>query len=490
MKRMLSVLLALVMVFGAFAAVCVTASAEETEIGDLIATVSGYEIGKTTADVTVTAPEDAGYQVSVKEWLIYNHATDSYEPYTGVLENGKIYKVMITFTPKAGMYIGDEGGCWINDEWGLNWSTDGTSDYAGYEISFLQEIHTVALTGAPKPEIGKELPYDAPTIPADAMYTIEKVAWTNSNWDFLPDGMKAEDGKAYYQCFYLKAKEGWSFADDVTVTVDGKKPDEVDNDTTTMELWLYHTFRDRISSIEVTGLDEPVAGQTPDTTVTAKLDGKEAPATVYWYDENGNLVTQFAEKGIYEVEIKVQVPTGYEVPWETPFMLDGKMIAFGMSDTEVFGRKSFALGYDVLEKMEFTVDGFEEGKDSADTKVTLKDLNILETMWGVGELAYAEEFEGKFENGKKYLLAAALELPEGTFADDTTKVYLNGQLQEKVMVEYIDGMALVYVQDLELKKPATPATGDNTPVMLLTAVMVLSAAVLVALPVVYKRKEQ
>jgi len=490
MKKILSVLLALVLVFGAFAAICVTASAEETELEEVIATVSGYEVGKTTADVVVTAPEDADYQVAVKEWKIYNYATDSYEPYTGVFENGKIYKVMLTFTANAGMSISNTIACWINGVWGTNMSGYQNTLYAGYEISFLQEIDTVALTGVPKPEIGQELSFAGPTIPEDAMYTLEKVEWSNPSWDRLPEGTKAEDGNAYHQFFYLKAKEGWCFAKGVNVTVDGKKPANDYNETTMLKVQLYYSFRDQVSSIEVTGLDKPVAGQTPDTTVTAKLDGKEAPATVYWYDENGDQVTQFADKGMYDVEVYVQIPNGYEVPWEIPFMLDGKVVNMLQSSTAVIGRKTFALGYTVQDKVELTVDGFAEGKASADTKVTAKDLKVMESMWGIGDLSNAEEFEGKFENGKKYILVAFLELPEGTVVDDTTKVYYNGQLQKDAAAEYMDGLALVYVSDLELKKPATPVTGDHTPVMALAAVMVLSAAMLVALPVTMKRKEQ
>lgn len=492
MKRMLSVFLALVLIFGTLSATCLTAFAETVIQNYFDITVTGAEVGKATGDVQVTIPENAEYTLKSVVWQRYDAATGQFQDYTGTLEDRGYYRAVIT-VGWAENYYAPNPSVTINGEDIYDYSRDeDTKSLETYYIfNSLENIESVVITGMQEAKVGDEMATTGFSVPADAPYTIQGVHWESDTWDDLPAGTKFEDGKSYYLAVILKSKDGWQFTEDTTASVDGKEAGDTAEYTTEFEIYMYVTFKTPIGKFEFIGLDAPVAGQAADTQVTVKMDGQELSATVTWYDEDGDEVTQFGEKGLYVAEVETQYPQDHEIVESTEVYLNGKPgVMYGYGVSRIYIEKTYALGYNTLDKVEFTVDGFDEGKESADAKITAKDQKIITTMWGVGDLSTAEQFEGKFENGKKYILMAALVLPEETAVDETTKVYLNGQLQKDAFVEHMNGVAIVYVPDLDLSKPATPVTGDNTPVMALAAVMVLSAAMLVALPVAMKRKEQ
>lgn len=496
MKRALSVLLVLVLVLSALS---VTVLADEREpLEEMNITVTGVEVGKSTADVKVEVPAGVPYTVGAVMFWSVDAETEVKTEFTGTFEDGKLYDLEFNLDIDDS-YDAGAAHLYVNGEWGDEWyQTDPDRDdiferlVVTHRFSFLKKVESVAITGMQEPKIGDELLTTGLSVPADAPYTIQEVYWEDSTWDELPAGTKFEDGKAYYLVIELISKTGWEFTDDTQATVDGEEAWDTSNYDRMFMVYVPVSFKKPIGKIEFAGLDAPVAGQALDTQVTAKMDGQELPVTITWYDEDGNEVTTCGEKGIYTVEVRADYPTNYELAAGTQIILNGKSTMFYIYSVHsyVYIEKNYALGYETLDKLELTMEGFEEGKDADDTEITAKDRKVLMTLWGEGDPSDAELFEGNFEKDKKYMVIVATDLPENTFVDEHTKVYLNGQLQKNVEIVYEDGAASLCIYDLQINKPATPVTGDNTPVAALAAVLVLSAMMLVALPVAMKRKEQ
>lgn len=498
MKKLLAVLLTLSMLAGMVSVVTVTASAESVPLEDISATVTGYEVGKTVADTQVTAPEGAPYQVSIQNWKVYDYATDSYVDFNGTFEDGRLYKVYVQFLLDDGYDATDVRGMRVNGEGGdeavsgdLN--SDGVFETirVSYHVRHVKPIESASIIGVPEAKIGEELFYNGFSIPEDAPYTVKLVEWEDPNWDLLAPGTKFEDGKAYHLFIELEAKDGWAFHDDAIVTVNGKEAFNTYPDVRIMRVQTYFTFRKQITSIEVTGLSKPAAGQKADFEVTAKMNGEPAAVSVRWMDENNNPVTEFGEKGIYDCMVAVEVPDGYEVPWETAFMLDGKEVTL-MLGSAAFGIKRYYVGYPVMKKLDVTIDGFEKGKAAGDAGITIENCQASILNWGetkTGLMEDAEPFSGVFTEEGKYVVVAYLRLPEGYIVDDTTQIYVNGRHYPKASATTDFTGTTLRVLPLTLKEPTTPETGDNTPVFLLGAVMVLSAVMLIALPVARKRRE-
>lgn len=192
----------------------------------------------------------------------------------------------------------------------------------------------------------------------------------------------------------------------------------------------------------------------------------------------------------------MELEDGYEMAENAAVTVNGLTSYCFFGNGYVRITLNYSLGYDVVDKIDITMEGFEEGKHTNDTKVTVTGYEIEMSAWGVTEgdsLNAVKTHEGTFEKNTTYIYGVMLVLPENKVVDSFTKIYINGKLAEKsvVMME-TDNYAIVYALPLTLETPvtpATPATGDNMPVYLLGAVMALSAVMLIALPVAYKCKE-
>lgn len=362
----------------------------------------------------------------------------------------------------------------------------------------LTKITEVKLSGKPTVTIGEVLSAADIAVSADADYEIESIRWYDDDWQVLPEDTKAEDGGAYTLYVSLVPKDGCEFADGsvVSLEIDGVKSNDGYGNAELYSVELRYSFKKQLSKLEITGLDAPVAGQAPDTQVTAMLDGKEVQAIVDWMDENNDAVTTFAEKGRFYASLYVELEDGYEMAENAAVTVNGLTSYYYFGNGYVGITLSYSLGYDVVDKIDITMEGFEEGKHTNDTKVTVTGYEIEMSAWGVTEgdsLNAVKTYEGTFEKNTTYIYGVILVLPENKVVDSFTKIYINGKLAEKsvVMME-TDNYAIVYALPLTLETPvtpATPATGDNMPVYLLGAVMALSAVMLIALPVAYKHKE-
>lgn len=146
------------------------------------------------------------------------------------------------------------------------------------KLTVLPDINVVAVTGLDAPVVDYK-PDTSADIPADASYSVASVTW-----DPLDNPFRL--GTAYTVRVVLESKTGANFSSKVNATINGM-PATMISGGGSEQLALCYTFptlSNVISLIEFTGLDAPVAGATPDTTVSVITPNVLAEyCNVLWY---------------------------------------------------------------------------------------------------------------------------------------------------------------------------------------------------------------
>ena len=214
-------------------------------------------------------------------------------------------------------------------------------------------IDTIEINGFVEPAWG-EAPFYAVTVPEDAHYSIDYTDW---NWydaetedgDIMGEGeLFNNEGYVYYQYFEIIPEEGYVFADDVTILVNG--------DASVIETkgwssnygceWAYtvdFTVEEGETPVEPTVVDTvyvnnfevpPVAGENPLDHLNLVIPEGE-PYTLdvsTWFNEESfsPQTDAFEEGHIYSVAFQVILPEGYEFASDVAIILDGG--AVGVSE--------------------------------------------------------------------------------------------------------------------------------------------------------------
>ena len=175
-------------------------------------------------------PEGANYSLAAV-WLSYTGDMETVE-FSGALEDKSLYFLGLVATPLPGYEFAEDVGFIVDGE-----TAEGAFRMASAEIvmllkqySFgLTEIATVELTVA-APAVGKQ-PGEV-TWPEEAPYILEEISWGVSDTDdlFSTEDLEAnavfEAGKHYWLSGTLQAEEGYVFAENVVITVNGQPMDK------------------------------------------------------------------------------------------------------------------------------------------------------------------------------------------------------------------------------------------------------------------------
>ena len=477
-------------------------------------TLLNAEQGKTTSDLQATVPSGAKY--SVKEILVYKYdeANDVFDLYTGAFEKGQRYSVQIDLVCNDKEYGFVQPSVKLNGE-SANWGSSGHYDLQiQYEFNTSDKITEVEMSGVPKAEKGKSPVVTGVSVPQNAEYKVLEVKWYDEDTgNELQAGDKFEDGKAYNLEVTLKANKGFVF-DNEKLFVDGKEKDQWWYSDATLTYMQRFSFKKQIKAISVTGLTKPVAGQQPDKDVTITGEGIDAANyyVIWWDDETGNEITgTFPNKGLLRLSIEITPLGGWEFADEMDVTLNGEKVAYYGDHIYAEIVKTYSIGYETIKKVELTVEKPEAGQKPEDVKIKVLTDGVENdfTMW-----LYAPDvtqnkgqfFEGQFEDGKSYFAGVSLTPTNGKVFDDKVEVILNGKKVEQddldnsvtyLMVTYGPFTIGEVDKQGEIESNAggvgssieSPKTGDGTRIMPLVITMVLSAAVIVVLPLYKKRRE-
>ncbi len=421
-KRIISLLLTFAMVVGMLATGAVSAfAAEDTVITRIEVTINGMEVGRPLSGVTVTAPADANYEVSI---ISFGGSNETITDLSRVIGN-QYYKVGISVTPKEGYTLLEDDAQIVINATGLISSSAYVRESDDYLISNIFDFGTpidkvdITVTGM---EEGKSAADVKVTVPQGANYVVERFLFIDSKWDEFSGTF----GKGKYTAdIYLKPADGHRFTEDIVVTINGGEPGYLYAESDYLNAVYDVDLRTPIDkvAITVTGVEE--GKSIADVKVTVP---EGAGYTLRYVDIRDSERQEFAGvlgKEEYGVRIALDPVEGYYFHGETQATING-----GEPDYLGWATSTITLEYYVdfrtpIDKVELTVTGMEQGKSAADVKVTVPEganyaldrFYIMDSYW--------DEFSGTFGKGG-YTADIYLKPAEGYCFSKLTQVSING----------------------------------------------------------------
>ena len=141
----------------------------------------------------------------------------------------------------------------------------------------------------------------------------------------MMDSNVFEAGKTYWHLWYIRANEGYTFDDNLTVNINGSTAlvnttyTKIGNDEKTLlYVWTVKQEPTTDMSIRVTGYHAPEVGETADENLASISIPSDAPYTLselYWYDYTADKVMGdddvFVADNVYYIHFKAMPKTGY-----------------------------------------------------------------------------------------------------------------------------------------------------------------------------------
>ena len=461
MKRMLSVLCCLALMISLMPMSALADVEKGVLITDLKLSMEAPAVGETLKFVGET-PEGANYTITEQEW--YDPSIE--EPYAAdtVYEYRAPYRYDLVLKAKDGYYFDESVDYTIDGvEWydvryyvyddetmGLfcYWNDDNSEDD-------VEETVKINLSGY-NTKVGQYVTQKWGSLVGDPRFYVDENWYETENYDYY-DG-KFESGKQYAYSLVLTANDGFGFAEDSEITIDGIEFDEayctVDYNFYIGRQELCFTAlytpidvpegeEDKaVTDLNLT-LDEPVLGGT--LQFIGELP-EDAPFTIEeecWYDTlaeyEGPLDTNTVYKKnysyVYEVVLKAKEGFYFEDSYD--YAIDGvewlhEDSSISLSHDYFHIRSYFAILDDsrednVVETVKINLSGYntKAGKPAILVSESLPEdprYHVFYEVWIDESTGY--EVEGDFEAGKTYRYDIWFVANDGfEFADDSELMF-------------------------------------------------------------------
>ncbi len=200
------------------------------------------------ATVAATVPGGANYGIVYMTWLVWNDKKESFEEFGGTFEEGKVYQLSIYVTPKPG-YKFDKDATVVYVNGSVDESIKAYED--GFDISKtytngLKVIEKVEFT-VTKPVAGhhSSIPPQI-SVPEGANYYVSleygRGWFFEKNGRYNPFYGYFDENTSYGAAFMAVAAEGYVFAEDVVVVVNGVALSEDDIEAYSKEMTVQYIF--------------------------------------------------------------------------------------------------------------------------------------------------------------------------------------------------------------------------------------------------------
>ena len=479
-----------------------------------VSNVPTAEIGGKATTQGITIPDGANYTVGDISW--YNYTTDEYLEEGDVFEKGYTYNLGMTINAASGYEFTEDTEVVVNGETLTNNDYYASEQYADIwkEYSFAEKIDKVEINNAPIAEVGKEATVSGMTVPEGANYEID---YDYTKWYNDATGAEAtifEEGNRYSLCIAINAKDGYEFAEDAVVLVNGEEVyEEVYLYRDWGEIYCEYSFMEQIDKIEIQDeLPEAKVGEKAgegklEVAKNAKYSANYAWITGNWDSGMEQILDEFEVGKAYMLAVSVEPDEGCEFTEDVVVTIAGKPVdsVFITNQGNLFIiMETHDLGENTIDKIEITATEPKAGeKISADDVKVPEDAKyeILYATWCDAKTG-KELTTGTFEEGKQYQLMVVVQTEEGVYLSNDVKIMLNGK--EFAGAKFDNNtLAMPFLAVCELGFDLTvvdnnqnnnnqnititpsPATGDNTNMSLWMGLAVIA---MVGMAVVVSKK--
>ncbi|MBE6788314.1 MAG: hypothetical protein E7539_01470 [Ruminococcaceae bacterium] len=439
MKKILSAVLAMSLVFAVLAGTSLTAFAEESSqvLSEVVfdAVLPEAEAGKAIADVELSVDDEAEYTAEA-QWL-----DDFGDVATGNFEDGNIYYLAVVLTAKEGYEFSEDGvDVYVGDDYYYAEPLSETEIVFEVRSSLLEKIDVVEITGVTDAEVGKNATVDGIKVPDDAEYSIDYATWYDQNYEEVTG--KFEDKNSYDLDIAILPNAGFEFSDEVVVIVNGEMTLDYFSDYDFVNVTLTYSFYEAIDEIALPAFPELKVGDDAKFSEEPVLETDEYTAFggVFAIDEEGNpeaFEGVIEDGNAYIYYYVVAANEGYRISDETVFKAGGKeansSYNISLGNMSMIGKMYNFSDIEEITKVELTVTEPKVGAtiDPEDFSVPEDAGYAVEMLsWGVsadGNIENSEEAIGEFEEGKHYYIAAILSANEGYIFADNVEISVNGQ---------------------------------------------------------------
>ena len=333
-------------------------------------------------------------------------------------------------------------------------------------------IHSIEVTGFVAPVFGADINYYL-YVPEDAHYSImwNSGSWTSSGFgeekSIEPDRAFQFQEGIYYEYFIVVPDEGYAFADELTITINGDAS-LVDNyvleseygwiRVETIRFYVYDPSNLLINSVDITGFTAPEWGAEADVELTAPAECNYSIGDAFWRcaETDAELYAGdvFGEVGTYSMRIEILFSGDYVPADDCVYTINGdaslirSATYIASANKVIIQTVGFTIEDPTIHAIEIT--GFTPPVygEEADVSLTVPDgagYSVAEAYWRCAETEL-ELYEGDSFAAGNYCLRFVVAAEEGhPFADDVT-VTINGETYLVRTVSYVPSRNVCIIQ--------------------------------------------
>lgn len=470
-------------------------------------TVEPPVAGETPFDVDITTPEDANY-LAWSSWYKFNSEEGYWESRVDIFEEGEEYIFGITIMPYTGYGFTEdvvviangtvlEGDAYYNEDgWRLSVDEFFVAEAAEPTESIV--IDSVMISDLQAPVAG-ELLDDSVSVMMDGCTA--EISWSiiSDGEGVLPVTGTAEKGKEYCLNITLTANDGYSFAEEIQIWLDGENSWGYSWGGNTVEKSFWYDTYEVIESIAITSTDRGELGATASADGASAPEGANYTVSAYWSVlnmEEGLVPFEgvFADNTVYAYTVNAEPAQGYKFAEELTVTYNGEPVSedflfYDSYSLEVIG-EVFTGTMQKVRKVEINA-RFKAGMKASEAVVEVPEdapYEITEYYWV--DMETGDELTGKFVAGKQYGLMTYITPKAGYVIDTAAQTAVNGTDDYELMQSqyaYLYGATAVVLDCESGDTNGNPSTGDESEIVLLWAFMLLSAIGLVSVLLTKKR---
>jgi hypothetical protein len=367
-----------------------------------------------------------------------------YAPASGTFEDGKVYYLQLTITAKEGYLLRN----WIDvsdleGDRRSNGQSNGIQAVVNFKYSLMPKVNQVDITGVTGAVIGQAPTTSGIQAPENVHYALDGANWHNETT--YEDFTIFADANKYCLYIYVRAEDGYEFAEDAVVTVNGQEVESVTINDEYVEICMSYSFLKQIDKVDIT-IPAPQIGQT------ITLDNIVLPAGMeldmissYWYElateviEGENYIVQKPVEGTflkghrYYLELRFYVQPGYEFTEEAELYINSVSIneiydSYGyLSDSGGYLQTCYSF-LEIVNKVEITgVTTPVVGQTATTEGIQISGVGYYDIYWMEEGSDSPDPFTGKFEVGKSYCLQIDFLAAEGTEFAEGCVITVNGK---------------------------------------------------------------